>query len=96
MAAIAIEAQLGCPSGLAPAPEGEARADPAAFVRRDPQGRETLDLLVQGAKCAGCIRKIESGLLATAGAEAARLNLSTGRLSVAWAPGALRAFVDTG
>lgn len=83
--------QTGCPSGLAPPTEGENRADPAAFVRTDKQGRESLELMVQGAKCAGCIKKIEGGLLAMPGVEDARLNLSTGRLSVAWAPGVLRA-----
>lgn len=83
--------QAGCPSGLAPPPEGESRADPAAFVRKDKQGRESIELMVQGAKCAGCIKKIEGGLLAIPGVEDARLNLSTGRLSVAWTPGALRA-----
>jgi P-type Cu2+ transporter len=83
-------ADAGCPSGLAP-PESQPRADPAAFVRRDAKGRDALDLLIQGAKCAGCIRKIEGGLLALPGVADARLNLSTGRLAVAWTPGALRA-----
>jgi len=80
----------GCPSGLAPAEERETpRADPAAFVRRDANGHDTLELMVHGAKCAGCIRKIESGLLALPGVSDARLNLSTSRLRVAWSPGAL-------
>ena len=80
----------GCPSGLAPAEERETpRADPAAFVRRDTNGHDTLELMVHGAKCAGCIRKIESGLLALPGVTDARLNLSTSRLRVAWSPGAL-------
>jgi P-type Cu2+ transporter len=80
----------GCPSGLAPAEEREAGADPAAFVRRE-GSVETLELMVKGARCAGCIRKIESGLLAVPGVTDARLNLSTGRLRVAWAPGAVAA-----
>ena len=45
--------QIGCPSGLSPVAEPESRADPAAFVRTDKQGRESIELLVQGAKCAG-------------------------------------------
>lgn len=77
----------GCPSGLAPAEAS--RADPAAFVRRDTNGHDTLELMLHGAKCAGCIRKIESGLLAISGVTDARLNLSTSRLRVAWSPGAL-------
>ncbi len=90
MASIALAA--GCPSGLAPAAESDAqRVDPAAFVRRDASGADTLELMVQGAKCAGCIRKIESGLLAMPGVSEARLNLSTGRLRVAWSPGAVAA-----
>jgi Cu2+-exporting ATPase len=83
--------QAGCPSGLAPPAENEARADPAAFVRTDLKGRDSLELMVQGAKCAACIRKIEGGLLAMPGVEDARLNLSTGRLSVAWTRGVLKA-----
>ncbi len=83
-------AESGCPSGLAPAEDRDARrADPAAFVRRDAGGRDTLELLIQGAKCAACIRKIESGLLALPGVSDARLNLSTARLRVAWSPGAV-------
>ena len=83
-------ALTGCPSGLAPAEERDApRADPSAFVRHEANGRDTLELMVQGAKCAGCIRKIESGLLALPGVTDARLNLSTSRLRVAWSPGAL-------
>ncbi|ANP48076.1 hypothetical protein ATE48_13130 [Candidatus Viadribacter manganicus] len=69
--------------------EAERRADPAPFVRRDGAGHDTLELMIQGAKCAGCIRKIESGLLALPGVSDARLNLSTARLKVAWSPGAV-------
>ncbi|MBX3428329.1 MAG: heavy metal translocating P-type ATPase [Hyphomonadaceae bacterium] len=80
----------GCPSGLAPAETPESpRADPAAFVRRNSSGQDTLELMVNGARCAGCIQKIERGLLALPGVIDARLNLSTSRLRVAWSPGAL-------
>lgn len=89
MVSIALTEQ-GCPSGLTP-PETGASADPAAFVRHDAGGRDSLELLVQGAKCAGCIRKIEGGLLAMPGVDDARLNLSTGRLRVTWTTGALHA-----
>jgi Cu2+-exporting ATPase len=51
--------------------------------------------MVQGAKCAACISKIERGLLALPGVSDARLNLSTGRLRVAWAPGVIEAKVVT-
>ncbi len=89
MAAFAI-AQGGCPSGLSPGADPDVQcADPAAFVRRSANGDEALELLVQGAKCGGCIRKIESGLLALPGVRTARLNLSTGRLCVEWSPATL-------
>jgi Cu2+-exporting ATPase len=82
--------QAGCPSGLAPPREVDApQAELSAFVRRDANGRDRIELMVSGAKCAGCIRKIEGGLLALPGVDEARLNLSTGRLKVEWAPGAL-------
>jgi Cu2+-exporting ATPase len=67
-----------------------ARPDPDAFVRRDATGNDVLELLVKGAKCAACIKKIESNLLAMSGVADARLNLSTARLSVAWKPGAVQ------
>jgi len=81
----------GCPSGLAPAAKGEldnvAIIDPAPFVRRE-EGAAKLELAVFGAKCAGCIAKIESAMRALDGMERARLNLSTGRLSLIWRDGA--------
>lgn len=80
----------GCPSGLAAPAADEARtSNLAAFVRKDTQGDDVLELMVEGASCAGCIKKIEGGLLALPGVSDARLNLSTKRLRVAWRPGAL-------
>ncbi|MEM9014932.1 MAG: heavy metal translocating P-type ATPase [Pseudomonadota bacterium] len=80
-------AASGCPSGLAPVSGDEqsdaAIIDPAPFVRRR-QGAAMLELAVFGAKCAGCISKIESAMKALNGMERARLNLSTGRLSLNW------------
>lgn len=89
MALVALDAVQGCPSGLAPPAETAKTPDATAFVRRAPSGHDVLELMVSGAKCAGCIRKIESGLLGLPGVAEARLNLSTQRLRVAWAPGAL-------
>ena len=60
--------------------------DPAPFVRRR-DGVSLLELAVFGAKCAGCISKIESAMSALDGMERARLNLSTGRLSLTWRDG---------
>jgi Cu2+-exporting ATPase len=82
------EAEAGCPSGLAPAVIfSSPKVDPTAFVRAEGDGVDTLELLVQGARCSGCIRKIEGALLALPGIKDARLNLSTGRLRVAWMHG---------
>jgi Cu2+-exporting ATPase len=69
--------------------------DPVAFVSEE-EGVCTLDLAVRGAHCAGCIARIEDGLKRDDRVRNARLNLSTGRLSLRWAgdPGAARAFVE--
>lgn len=61
-----------------------AAADPRAFVQHSPAQGLSLELLVRGARCAGCLRKIETGMLALQGVSEARLNLTTGRLSVRW------------
>ena len=89
MAAITLTAGAsGCPSGLAPPADIEGqRVDLDAFVRRAPSGSDSIELMVTGAKCAGCISKIERGLIALPGVTEARLNLSTQRLRVAWTPG---------
>ncbi len=82
-------ASPGCPSGLSPATGGDAAAvDPSPFVRSG-DGVERLELVVFGAKCAGCISKIEGALNRLSGMEEARLNLSTGRLTAAWRAGAV-------
>lgn len=78
----------GCPVGAAPAHEGdetnaERLADPAPFVRSRGQDK-ILELAVFGAKCAGCISKIETAMKSLDGMTHARLNLSTGRLSLSW------------
>lgn len=58
-------------------------ADPEAFVRtRD--GHQEMDLLVSGAHCAVCISRIETAMRDFSGVSKARLNLSTGRLSLVW------------
>ena len=71
----------GCPSGLAPATKAEQRTDFTPFLVRK-NGAVQLDLLVRGAKCGGCISKIEGTLLNQVGVTAARLNLSSGHLRV--------------
>ncbi|MCK5910718.1 MAG: cadmium-translocating P-type ATPase [Caulobacter sp.] len=56
--------------------------DLEAFVRRDEEGKGRLELLVSGARCAGCINKIEKAVRELPGVDAARLNLTTGKLAV--------------
>lgn len=51
------------------------------FIRPSSRGGR-VDFLVRGARCAGCISKIERTVAALPGVLAARLNLSTGRLAV--------------
>lgn len=57
--------------------------DPTPFVRQSGAGHR-LELAVTGARCAGCIKKIEGELGGVAGVSAARMNLSTGKLVVEW------------
>ena len=81
MTDLALDAN-GCPSGLAP-PSGSDASDPGAFVRR--VGKQSrLSLTVRGAKCGGCLSRIEGAVAALPGVESARLNLSNGKLDVAW------------
>lgn len=77
---------MGCPSGLAPKTEQGTAQDPAAFVT-EAKGLRSLDVIVRGAKCASCLARIEEAVHKLPGVEAARLNLSTGRLHVAWRGG---------
>lgn len=77
---------LGCPSGLEPPRPAADVADPAPFVEDTGAGHR-LELLISGASCAGCISKIEGGVSALPGVQTARLNLSTGKLTVGWEGG---------
>ncbi len=83
-----IDAAPGCPSGLEPAADAGV-IDPSPFVRRTRDGLIQLELSVFGAKCGGCISKIENGLKALPGADHVRFNLSTGKLAISWRGGQL-------
>lgn len=70
--------------------------DPAPFVSRDPDGRDSLVLLVDGIHCAGCVQRIEKNLSALPGVHQARVNVTTKRLRLSWEPSATDAHALVG
>ena len=82
MTDLSLSPQTGCPSGLAPPAQSDA-GDVSAFVRTK-AGSNTITLSVRGAKCGGCLTKVESAVLGLDGVHSARLNLSNGKFVVAW------------
>ena len=54
------------------------------YVQKDKDGQYQLYLAIDNIHCAGCIKKIEGGLLALPQITSARLNFSTRRLAVSW------------
>ena len=58
--------------------------DLSMFVERGDAGASHMTLAVEGVACAGCIRKIESGLTKLPGVIDARLNFTQRRLAVDW------------
>ncbi len=84
MAQVEEVTSVGCPSNLVPPADNAGNvACPDAFVRQDGEVSR-LELAVFGAKCAGCIAKIEGAVKKLPGIDEARLNLSTGKLRVSW------------
>ena len=79
----AVSTAPGCPSGLAPASASQSKSGFAGFVRKSGD-ENALDLVVRGAKCGGCLSKIEKAVSGLPGVTAARLNLSNGRMRVRW------------
>ena len=55
----------------------------APYVRQVGE-RSHIDLFVKGARCGGCLAKIERGLTEIPEVRQARMNLSTSRLHIAW------------
>ncbi|MCP5410625.1 MAG: cadmium-translocating P-type ATPase [Alphaproteobacteria bacterium] len=70
--------------GAASPRDARTLSDLTRFVQPGADGSSRFEVLVKGAKCAGCISKIESGVKAVPGVTGARLNLSTGKLQVVW------------
>ena len=58
--------------------------DLSLFVKHDTNGTAHMELAVEGVNCAGCIRKIETGLKQLPGVVDARLNFTNRRLTVDW------------
>lgn len=65
-------------SGLRP----DLADDLSHYLKAVGAGEQRFDILVKGARCAGCIAKIERGVKAVPGVRDGRLNLSTGKLVV--------------
>lgn len=74
----------GCPTTPEVPADRADIVDPAPFVQTAKDGTHRLELMVRGAHCAGCLKKIESGVSGLGGVTSARLNLSTGKLAVGW------------
>lgn len=68
------------PTKEAPTPND----DYQSLVKQNDKGQNALSLLVGGVHCAMCIQKIESSLVQYPKVSEARLNFSTGRLSIVW------------
>ncbi len=62
----------------------EAGPDVLAYVAASSSDTHSLNLLVEGLHCGGCVSKIEKALSADPSVTNARVNLSTRRLSVTW------------
>jgi len=60
--------------------------DLSTFVEHTAGGAAHMTLAIDGVACAGCIRKIESGLTKLPGVIDARLNFTQRRLAVDWRP----------
>jgi P-type Cu2+ transporter len=63
--------------------------DLSTFVRHEADGVASLELAVEGMRCAGCMASIESNLAKVKGVILARVNLSSHRLNVTWKEGAV-------
>lgn len=79
----------GCPSALQKEPVAArdpllSRLDLSAYVNRVNSVDRDIELIVQGAHCAGCLNKIERGMKELPDVTHVRMNLSTLRLRVSW------------
>ena len=61
--------------------------DLSTFVRHDAAGTATLELAVEGMRCAGCMASVERNVMTVRGVMSARVNFSSQRLNVTWQEG---------
>ena len=54
------------------------------FVLSESPDSHSINLMVEGVHCGGCVRRIEKALFHEDGVEQARVNLTTRRLNIAW------------
>lgn len=80
-----------CAAGMAAMETAQTLADDRAqrWVSQDDEGMASVDLMVPGINCAGCMRAIEDGLAKLAGVAESRVNLSLRRVRVRFAPDAV-------
>jgi P-type Cu2+ transporter len=64
-----------------------AARDLSFFVRHQKDGVASLELAVEGMRCAGCMASIENAVMKLPGVITARVNFSTQRLGVDWREG---------
>jgi P-type Cu2+ transporter len=62
--------------------------DLSVFVRHEKGDIASMELAVEGMRCAGCMSSIERAVLKVKGVVSARISFSNQRLSVAWSQGA--------
>ena len=88
-------ADAGCPSGQS-TPQDIARQELAnapstqnlePYVQTRANGDYSIDLMISGAHCSGCMAKIERETMALQDVSLSRMNLSTMRLNVQWRGG---------
>ncbi len=62
----------------------EGRLDYSHYTRRAADGVATMDVVVDGIHCGGCIGRIERSLKTVEGLSDARLNFTNRRLTLTW------------
>ena len=60
------------------------RLDFSHYTRRTPEGSASMDVVVDGIHCGGCIGRIERSLKSVPGLADARLNFTNRRLTLTW------------